>query len=140
MLKVRNVIHLLFIVAGVIALTSCGSGQKEKSETTTVPEETREVQALVQERNELVEQASAELSEINEKVMELNEMIEARGEPLSEEQNSTIDSFAILRQSINERVSLIENVTVEDWEIFRQRLEADLEEANEDIDKLMEEI
>ncbi len=140
MLKIKNTIRLLFLVVGIIAFTGCGSGQKEKSETSPVPEETRAVQALVEERNELVEQASAELSEVNEKVMKLNEMIEARGEPLSEELNNRVDSFAILRQSINERVGLIENVSVDDWEIFRERLEADLEEANEDIEEIMQEL
>ncbi|MFW6290602.1 MAG: hypothetical protein ACOC0R_06505 [Mariniphaga sp.] len=140
MLKLSNVFGLLFIGLCLIAFTGCGSGQQKNSDTGADSIDPAVLETYHQEQQELLKKANAQMSELNKKILELNDKIKSGEAKLTDEQNQLIDSFEKKRASMNQRRHQIKNVSYNDWEPFKNKFEADLEDCCADIDKLLAEL
>ncbi len=140
MSKLSNLISLLLVCFCLIGFTGCGTGQQKNSDTPAETVDPEMLKAFQQEQLDLMQKANTQMSELNQKILELNDKIKTRKAKLSDEQNQLIDTFEKKRASMNQRRHQIKNVSYNDWETFKNKFEADLENCCADIDKLLAEL
>jgi len=143
MYKMNNFLWLFLIGCSIFVISGCGTGN-QKSEDKSSAEPKSEISAeLLKEHNELHIKAGQEIHNINLKLTALNEKIQAlnkEGGKLTASQKKEIDEIEKIRASINPRVHEINNVSQEQWEIFKTTFEKDIEQVKSRIDVLLNEI
>ena len=137
MRKMNRVLCSLLLAFSIIVSSGCGT-QSKKAEEAAKKELSDQ---LLKEQNDLYAKACQDLTGINQKVIELNDKIHSMKEKkLTEIQNKSIDEFEEKRASINTRMRGLKNVTPEDWEDFKTKLENDIDEAKVQIDEILSSI
>jgi TolA-binding protein len=135
MLKKIKLFSVFLLSVCIMVFSGCGSGQQNQENQGSVNSESLEAYKL--EQQELLQKANVRLSALNKRILELNGKINEKGRKLTDEQNNAIDVFEKKRASINQRIHQIKNVSYNDWEKFKTRFEADLDDCCADIDKLL---
>lgn len=137
MLKIRKTFGVLLVCFSLIAFSGCGTKQKKDDGGNSGTVNTEAMAQFQKEQKELLDSANAKLSSLNKKILELNDKINEKGRKLTDEQNNAIDTFEKKRASVNQRIHQIKNVSYNDWNTFKTKFEADMDDCCADIDKLL---
>jgi chromosome segregation ATPase len=143
MYKMSKFLWLFLIACSIFINSGCGTGQKKSEDKNAVEPKSEIATQLLKEHNDLITKANQEIHNINQKLIELNDKIKAhnaKGRKLTEAQNKEIDEIEKIRATINPRVHEINNVSQEQWETFKTKLEKDLEDVKTRIDVLSNEL
>ncbi len=139
MLKLKQISGLLVLSLIILALSGCGIKQQKNNESESNAVSTEAMAKFQQEKSELLAKANAELSAINKKILACNDKIK-KGTKLTAAQNEALDEFEKKRASINKRIHEIKNVSIANWDSFKEEFETDLNDASADIEKILTEM
>ena len=131
---------MLLLSFSLIVFSGCGTKQQKIDENKSVNANSETVAQFQKEQKELLNKANAELSAINKKILACNEKLKEKGGKLTDAQNKALDEFEEQRASINQRIHQIKNVKMADWDSFKAKFEADLNEASSNIEKIQAEL
>ncbi len=131
---------MLLLSFSLIVFSGCGTKQQKADGNKSGKTNSEAFARFQNEQNELLEKANAELSAINKKILACNEKLKEKGGKLTDAQNKALDEFENQRASINLRIHQIKNVKMADWDSFKAKFEADLNEASSNIERIHAEL
>lgn len=123
-----------------ILFSGCNTGQQKSADAESEAQNAEIMAAVQKDQLEVCNRAHNDLSDINKKIMTLNEKIRNHEGKLTDNQNKMIDEFEIKRQSVNQRVNKIKDVSPKDWEKFKISLQNDLDTVKIKIDAILAEL
>ena len=143
MFKISKFLWLFLIASSIFIISGCGTGEQKSKDKYAGKPKTEISSQLLKEHSDLIAKANQEIHNINQKLIELNDKIQAyneKGRKLSEAQKKEIDEIEKIRATINPRIHEINNVSQEQWEIFKATFEKDIEEVKSRVDILVNEL